>query len=127
MDGRLGNRGRNIPNDWSDVDEDVHLGIKTVPVVFGYRTSGVLIFGFLLVTVLASVTLMLASWPSFGAVGVSGVVLAGGYSLLWPSIHLLRDPRPAVALRLFNAASWYPVIVLIVLVVGRIARNISGI
>jgi 4-hydroxybenzoate polyprenyltransferase len=119
--------GRNIPNDWSDVDEDVHLGIKTVPVVFGYRTSGILILGFLLVTVLASIALTLASWPSFGAVGVAGVVLAGGSSLLWPSIRLVRDPRPAVALMLFNAASWYPVIVLIVLAVGRTARNLSGI
>lgn len=116
--------GRNIPGDWADVDEDIQLGIKTVPVVFGFRTSGVLIFGFLLAAVLASAALTILAWPSLGAVGLVGAVLAGGYALVLPGIRLLRDPTPSVALRLFNSASLYPSLMLIIIVVDLSTRHL---
>ena len=58
--------GRNIPNDWSDLEEDRHLGIKTVPVRYGRKN---------------------ASWISFGF--VSAIVIL---SLLFPLVVRCRTP-----------------------------------
>jgi 4-hydroxybenzoate polyprenyltransferase len=104
--------GRNIPNDLADVDEDAHLGVRTVPVVFGPRASAVVAFGFLLTASAAGCALAYAAWPSFGLIGLTGAVLASGLTLLRPGIALLRRPEPAVALTAFNQAAFHPVCVL---------------
>ena len=36
--------GRNIPNDWSDLEEDRHLGIRTVPVRYGRKAASIISF-----------------------------------------------------------------------------------
>jgi 4-hydroxybenzoate polyprenyltransferase len=110
--------GRNIVNDWSDVEEDVHLGVKTIPVVYGYRVAGALIFTFLTITFVASIVLAVLGLPALGALFLLGAVAEGVYALLLPGVKLLRDPRPAVALQLFNKASFYPMVMLPILLVS---------
>jgi 4-hydroxybenzoate polyprenyltransferase len=113
--------GRNIVNDWADVEEDVHLGVRTVPVVYGTPASGLLVAGCVGVAFLAGVALMAAAWPAFGVVGVLGATAVGGYTLVLPTVRLLRDPSPASALVLFNRASLGPPAMLIVALAGSAA------
>jgi 4-hydroxybenzoate polyprenyltransferase len=125
--------GRNIVNDWSDVEEDIHLGVKTVPVVFGYKVAGALVFFFLAVTFLASLALALigltptATRPSLGLIFLAGCLVEGVYALIWPGIKLLRDPRPAVALQLFNRASFYPMVMLPILLISVYVSRLFGV
>ncbi|MBI3090419.1 MAG: UbiA prenyltransferase family protein [Candidatus Tectomicrobia bacterium] len=98
--------GRNIVNDWSDVEEDRRLGIRTMPVVYGFKVSAALIVFFLVLTFASSLALasVLVLHRSF----LIAAVVIGAYALLLPGLRLLRDPQPERALELFNRASFYP-------------------
>jgi 4-hydroxybenzoate polyprenyltransferase len=106
--------GRNIVNDFADLEEDVRLGIKTVPVVFGPRIAAQLVLGFLLTANVAALALQLLSGLSLAY--LAGAAGAGLYLLLWPGIRLLQSPLPQNAMALFNRASLYPPAMLLVLV-----------
>ena len=108
--------GRNIVNDWSDVDEDVHLGIKTIPVVYGHKVAGRLILFFLLLTVGASV--ILAYLVPLNVIYLVGALIEGWYALLYPTVRLLKNPSPEMAITLFNRASLYPLVMLTIVVVS---------
>jgi 4-hydroxybenzoate polyprenyltransferase len=106
--------GRNIVNDFADVEEDERLGVKTVPLVYGPQFAAQLTALFLAITLLASLALSPASQLS--ALYLAGATLVGGYLLIWPGLALLRTPAPQLALSLFNRASLYPPAMLIVLI-----------
>ena len=108
--------GRNIVNDWSDIDEDVHLGIKTIPVVYGHRVAGRLILFFLLLTVGCSV--VIAYLVPFNMIYLVGALIEGWYALLYPTLRLLKNPSPEMAITLFNRASLYPLVMLAIVVVS---------
>ena len=108
--------GRNIVNDWSDIDEDVHLGIKTIPVVYGHRVAGRLILFFLLLTVGCSV--VIAYLVPFNMIYLVGALIEGWYALLYPTLRLLKNPSPEMAITLFNRASLYPLVMLTIIVVS---------
>ncbi|CAL9662434.1 4-hydroxybenzoate polyprenyltransferase, mitochondrial [Streptomyces sp. enrichment culture] len=110
--------GRNIPNDLADIDEDRHLGVRTLPVVCGPRTGAAVAFGFLLVAGAASCLLACAALRSFGPPGLAGTVLVTAVTVVRPGLVLLRRAEPPVALAVFNQASFQPVGVLAVFVVG---------
>ncbi|MBB1246401.1 UbiA prenyltransferase family protein [Streptomyces durbertensis] len=112
--------GRNIPNDLADVTEDVRLGVRTVPVVYGSRVAVRVAVAFLLVAFAASGALAAVAWPVFGAVGLVGTVVVGALTLLRPALLLVRDP--GAALRAFNLATFHPVGVLAALVAGLLLR-----
>ncbi|WP_323369614.1 UbiA prenyltransferase family protein [Streptomyces alkaliterrae] len=112
--------GRNIPNDLADVAEDVRLGIRTVPVVYGARPAVWLAGGFLLVAFAASGVLMVVAWPVFGVVGLVGTLAVGVLTLLRPALLLVRDP--GAALPAFNLATFHPVGVLAALVAALLLR-----
>ena len=108
--------GRNIVNDWSDIDEDVHLGIKTIPVVYGHKVAGGLILSFLLLTVGCSV--VIAYLIPLNMIYLAGALIEGWYALLSPALRLLNNPSPEMAITLFNRASLYPLVMLAVIVVS---------
>jgi 4-hydroxybenzoate polyprenyltransferase len=118
--------GRNVVNDWADVAEDTRLGIKTAPVVFGFQASALLVLGCALLASLAGIGLMLVTWPFGGLVGVIGAVVAGWFALVRPSWKLLRDQRPPAALAMFNRASFYPAVMLVVILLGLGTRRLLG-
>lgn len=105
--------GRNLVNDFADVEEDVLLGIKTVPVVHGPRVAAHLTFWFLVATNVAALALQPAS--QLGILYLVAASSAGLYLLLWPGFQLLRSPTPGKAMALFNRASLYPPAVLAIL------------
>jgi 4-hydroxybenzoate polyprenyltransferase len=108
--------GRNIVNDWSDIDEDVHLGIKTIPVVYGHKVAGRLILFFLLLTVGCSVVIRYI--VPLNMIYLVGALIEGWYALLYPTLRLLKNPSPEGAITLFNRASLYPLVMLAIVVVS---------
>jgi len=117
--------GRNIVNDWSDVEEDLHLGIKTVPVQFGVRTAANLILGFVVLTLVASIGLAYAASPYLNWFYVLWAVVFGAYTLLLPSWRLARDHSTESAHRLFNLGSLYPPAMLVALVASLYLPGLS--
>lgn len=110
--------GRNIPNDLADLDEDRHLGVRTLPVVLGPRTGAAVASGFLLVAGAASCLLACVALRSFGPPGLVGTVLVTAVTVVRPGLALLRRAEPPVALAAFNQASLQPVGVLAVFALG---------
>ena len=108
--------GRNIVNDWSDIDEDVHLGIKTIPVVYGHKVAGRLILFLLLLTVGCSV--VISYLVPLNMIYLGGALIEGWYALLSPALRLLKNPSPEMAITLFNRASLYPLVMLAIIVVS---------
>lgn len=106
--------GRNIVNDFADVEEDVRLGIKTVPLMYGHRVAAGLVFFFLVLTVVASLALQPVS--ELGLLYLVAACIAGTDMLLRPGVTLLRSPTPQNAMALFNRASFYPPVMLLVLI-----------
>ncbi|WP_313896296.1 UbiA family prenyltransferase [Streptomyces sp. YIM 98790] len=116
--------GRNIVNDWADVEEDRHLGVRTVPAVYGVRTAGLLTLVFLAAAWAGGIAV-----PALGGHGPAallGTAIAGTWLLLAPGWRLLRDGSPQTALGLFNRASFYPPVVLLLLVCAPAADRALG-
>jgi len=99
--------GQNIPNDWSDIDEDRRWGAKTIPVVLGLGRSLALI-GVSLTAGLGLIVLVVAIAPAGGPLEALAALAAGGYLLLRPAMNLHAAPGRENALALFNRASWFP-------------------
>jgi len=108
--------GRNIPNDFNDVDEDAALGVKTIPVVLGKARAGRIVFWALLASFLVSLPLMVMTGmpPLF----IGGAVLISLYLLLIPGFALMRDPRPQISRKLYNKSAIFPLVLLLLLMVN---------
>ena len=108
--------GRNLPNDFNDIEEDHSLGIKTLPVVYGPVVASRVSFVFLLLTVSVSVALVVAAglpiWVALVSVGL------GLYFLLEPGVRLLLAPEPSVSVRLYNRSAMYTPAMLALLAAG---------
>jgi 4-hydroxybenzoate polyprenyltransferase len=107
--------GRNIPNDWSDLDEDIHLGIRTFPVRFGRPASSKVSFALLCVIVLTSLGFPLVTTIPYPAVYLGLALAAGLVFLILPAITWLRVQTTEAALFLFNRACFYPLVVFLVI------------
>ncbi|WP_320774479.1 UbiA family prenyltransferase [Streptomyces sp. CRN 30] len=110
--------GRNVPNDLADVEEDRHLGVRTLPVVHGVRAGAAVAFGFLVAAGAAGIALACVAYDSFGAPGLAGTVLVSVVTAFRPAVVLLRRAEPPVALAVFNRASFQPVGVLAAFLAG---------
>lgn len=107
--------GRNIPNDWSDIEEDPLLGIKTVPVVYGLKTAGVMTHSFLWLVLISSLVIAFLPGVNVGPLFVAGALIEGLYALIIPSLRLMKNPKPQNAFSLFNRACFYPAVMFAIL------------
>lgn len=105
--------GRNVPNDFNDVEEDAKLGVKTIPVILGQPFAGKLVFFALLASMAASIPLMFLSEVSWFF--IIGALLIGAVLLLIPGWRLMMDPRPEVSRKLYNKSAVYPLVLLVLL------------
>ena len=112
--------GQNVPNDWTDIEEDRRFKAKTIPVRFGTARSNGIILVSLGIAVGVSLILFSLSQTRFGLPFVGLVLLAGGCLLLLPAFRLYHDPTRAAAMALFNRASYYPMVLLLVVLVKLI-------
>ena len=110
--------GQNIPNDWTDLQDDLRLEAKTVPVRFGPAGSVRLIFASLAFTVGFSMVLFWMTPNRMGPQYLVGSLLAGSVLLLLPAHRLHKGASAREAIALFNRASTYPLAMLFVVMVS---------
>jgi len=102
--------GQNIPADWNDMAEDRVIGARTIPLAIGTRGAGLLINIALILAVIASVFLPLMSPLKLGLPYLVPSILAGFWLLLLPAFQLYRSGDGRQAARLFDRASYYPLV-----------------
>jgi 4-hydroxybenzoate polyprenyltransferase len=108
--------GQNIPNDLTDLDEDLALKAKTIPARFGCHAAGMLIMAALSMSVAAGL-LFLALLPGDTRfILLIGALAAGLYLLILPAARVLQDRAQAAVL--FNRASYYPLALLVMVAAG---------
>jgi 4-hydroxybenzoate polyprenyltransferase len=104
--------GQNIPNDWSDIEEDKELGFRTLPVRLAARWASRIAFAALAGTVILSIPL-LRRVSLHGALLYWACALAAGvFLLLVPAGRLVRERDKDAAMSTFNRASYYPLAML---------------
>ncbi len=100
--------GQNIPSDWNYTVEDAHAKAKSIPILLGLGTAGVIIIAALTLSVVASGFLALITPARLGGLYIL-ISLALGYVLLLrPGVDLCRFKAREFAARLFDRASYYP-------------------
>ncbi|MGD2100100.1 MAG: UbiA family prenyltransferase [Desulfobacterales bacterium] len=112
--------GQNVPNDWIDLQEDVRFGARTIPIRFGIEQANIIIFGSIILTLILSGVLLILSPLTFGLPFIIGFALVGFYFLLLPTITLFQTNENSHAMILFNKASYYPLALLVVVVIKLI-------
>jgi 4-hydroxybenzoate polyprenyltransferase len=110
--------GQNIPNDWADLQDDLRLRAKTVPVEFGLGGAIRFISASLLLAVAISIVLFWITPYELGPQYLAGSLLAGFFLLLLPAYRLYRRESPGEAIALFNRASNYPAVMLFVVMIS---------
>lgn len=108
--------GRNIPNDFNDVEEDREIGIKTFPVIMGCDAAAHIIMIFLSLTALLSVPMAWLATHSY-IVTVIAIVIAT-FLLLIPGLRLMQDSIPQKSLRLYNRSAFYPPTMLVLFILA---------
>jgi len=109
--------GQNVPNDWSDIEEDRQFRAKTVPIRCGLEQANIIIFGSIILTVILSGILLILSPINFELLFIIAFAFVGFYFLLLPTIKLYRTEESSHAMILFNKASYYPLALLVVVVI----------
>ncbi|MDR3557337.1 MAG: UbiA family prenyltransferase [Syntrophobacteraceae bacterium] len=112
--------GQNVPNDWSDLEEDVRTGAATVPVRFGPEGSARIVVGCLAVAVFMSMVLFWLTPAHLNAFYFAGSIPAALFLLILPAWKLYRVKTGEGASALFNRATYYPVAMFIVILVSAL-------
>jgi 4-hydroxybenzoate polyprenyltransferase len=100
--------GQNIPSDWNYTAEDQRVDAKTIPILFGFEKTGLVIMIALIFSLIASGFLPLVSPAYLGPLYILLSLLIGYFLLLRPSYQLYRFKAAGLAARLFDRASYYP-------------------
>ena len=106
--------GQNIPNDWTDIEEDRRFKAKTIPVKLGLVRAALLSQACLVAAYLLTFMLVWISPMIFGAIPLLAVAGLGVWLLLLPVLRLVGENDRRNAMDLFNKASHYPLSLLIV-------------
>jgi len=114
--------GQNIPADLTDIQTDKESRAQTVPSRFGSaRASWMALIALTGATILGSLLLrssaLRLSWYMVALSFVSGLVL-----LLVSAVKLCRLPDRKHAMSLFNQASYYPLSLLVIVIVGMVGK-----
>lgn len=114
--------GQNIPNDWTDVEEDRRFGARTIPLRLGPARAGILALACLTAAMFLNVALLGLSPLRFGGAYLLIAVAVNLLLLLLPVMRLNRNRQRADAMALFNKASYYP-LAFLVLVLARLLQS----
>jgi len=104
--------GQNVPNDWTDIDEDRTLRAKTIPLQTGIQWSSIIIFFSLVTSVLMSIALLCLTPTGLDPWYLVATLVIGLYLLLIPGYRLYKTKASREAARLFRRASYYPLLML---------------
>lgn len=110
--------GRNVPNDFNDIDEDKELGVKTIPVILGPVAASRIVIAALVGSYLLGFPLFVLAKtpPAF----IAGAGVMGVYLLLAPAFALLKRPHPEISQRLYNRSAVYPLVLLFLLMTNML-------
>jgi len=100
--------GQNIPNDWTDLQEDRYFHAQTIPVRFGLQRAGIIIVVSLILCLFMNLVLFLVSPLEFGSLYFIAVMLINFYLLLLPALRLNETKTRTQVMALFNKASYFP-------------------
>jgi 4-hydroxybenzoate polyprenyltransferase len=109
--------GQNIPNDWSDYDEDRQMSAKTIPIRWGVPIAKNIILITISLTLIMSAIVFYFSRILYGYPFVVLSLAAGGYLLLLPALKLNKSRQVSHAMALFNKASYYPLALLVIVLI----------
>jgi 4-hydroxybenzoate polyprenyltransferase len=108
--------GQNIPNDWTDIEEDRRLHAQTIPVRLGLDQAGAIILGSLVLSVILSMVVFYVSPISFELPYLVASVSTGICFFVLPASLLYKTKASPYAMALFNMASYYPLAILLIVV-----------
>ncbi|MBC2712162.1 MAG: UbiA family prenyltransferase [Desulfosarcina sp.] len=106
--------GQNIPNDWTDIEEDCRFKAKTIPVKLGLARAGMLAMACLVVAFFFTFLLLWISPLTFGFIHLLAVAGFGAWLLLLPALRLVEANDRQQAMDLFNKASHFPLSVFVI-------------
>ncbi len=113
--------GQNIPNDLTDIEEDRRMRARTIPVHFGVeRAVSIAVAALALSLVLIVVVFQMSPLATASGVAMAAVA-AGLWLLAWPGMKLSEKKDRAAAMTLFTRASYYPPVLLGVVLLGLVA------
>jgi len=110
--------GQNIPNDYTDMDEDRKINAKTLPLLFGQKVTcflimGLLLLSFLIILLLFTISPIDFDWFSYLLLGTGSFLL-----LILPAQRLVKNRSKQAAMLVFNKASYYPFFLLCVVLMN---------
>jgi 4-hydroxybenzoate polyprenyltransferase len=109
--------GQNVPNDWTDIEEDRRLNAKTIPVQLGTHSTNAIILGSLTLSLIFSVIVFYNSSIPFEFSFIVAAVATGFFFFVLPAWILYQTKKSQYAMVLFNMASYYPLALLLIVVV----------
>jgi len=110
--------GQNIPNDWTDIQEDRRFRARTIPVALGMRRASLISLTALTCTLFLNFILFWAAPLDFSPLLLIAALAANIWLLLWPALQLVEKQERRAAMTLFNRASYYPLANLILVLAG---------
>jgi len=105
--------GQNVPADWHDIQEDMTLHARTVPVSFGPKIASTIVLSTLCVSLVLSGVLFHVAPLQLPLPLYLATIFVGIYLLILPSLRLFQARGRDEASDLFNRASYYPCILFI--------------
>ncbi len=108
--------GQNVPNDWTDIEEDRRLNAKTIPVRLGIDLANTIIMGSLTASLILSIAVFFNSPIPFEFPFLVALVSTGLFFFVLPAWLLFQTKKPQYAMVLFNMASIYPPVLLVIVI-----------
>jgi 4-hydroxybenzoate polyprenyltransferase len=108
--------GQNIPADWADIEEDRQLRAQTVPVRLGPESAALMALSTIFMALVMNLILIHYSRIGFHLFYAAVSFGIGAYLLLPHTVQLYRTKNRAYAMALFNRASYYPPVMLLLIV-----------
>jgi 4-hydroxybenzoate polyprenyltransferase len=109
--------GQNIPNDWTDIEEDRRFKAKTIPVRLGMARAGMLAMACLVAAYFLTFLLVWISPLTVGTLHLLAMAGLGTWLLLLPVLRLVEVCDRQQAMALFNKASHFPLSIFVVVLV----------
>lgn len=114
--------GQNIPNDWTDLEEDRQFGAQTIPLRLGTHRAGLVSMTALVAAFFLQIGLFWLSPIRFNALILVVAVAVNFILLLKPALALATLRARRTAMELFNRASYYPLSTLGLVLLAMIVK-----
>ena len=93
------------------------MNAKTIPIRWGLAVANGIILTTIILTLGLSAVIFYFSRQAYGIVFIILSLAAGSYLLLVPALKLSKTHKSADAMALFNKASYYPLVLLVIVLI----------